>query len=333
LKRLLVIIDGMEDLPYPELDGKTPLSFASSLQKARLLPPISHTPPGREPDSLACILFMLGAPPHSIPHGRAFVEAAAHGIHMREEDLAMRLNAVGVENGILVKNGVDTNVSTNIGADVSAPFEIRKLDGYRHILIAPGGKKYADTLVTFAPHQNIGRPVRELTCAGNDLGLALKEMTLALLQRYENTTYMPWSPSVYVPLPSFREVSGLCGAVVARADVVIGIARLMGMDDYIPEGATGDVDTQLAAKTEAALACVSRYDFTLLHINGADEASHRKKPREKALFIQRIDREVLEPLLRHLPPGCELTVTSDHASLCQTGAHGTMKVSRFLWMR
>lgn len=45
------------------------------------------------------------------------------------------------------------------------------------------------------------------------------------------------------------------------------------MELFPVKGATGDVDTDLDAKTEAALRAAERCPFVLLHINGADEAA------------------------------------------------------------
>ena len=55
--------------------------------------------------------------------------------------------------------------------------------------------------------------------------------------------------------------------------------------DLIPvRGATGDTDTDLTAKVAATLQAAQKYPFVLLHINGADEAAHRKHAKEKSNF-------------------------------------------------
>ena len=47
-------------------------------------------------------------------------------------------------------------------------------------------------------------------------------------------------------------------------------------DRFVPSHATGDVDTDLAEKAGMAARLSEAYDFVLLHLNGADEASHRR---------------------------------------------------------
>lgn len=84
------------------------------------------------------------------------------------------------------------------------------------------------------------------------------------------------------------------------------------------KGATGDVDTDLDAKTEAALRAAERYPFVLLHINGADEAAHRHDSAEKETFLRRVDDRVLSRLLASEH---EIVVASDHGADPESGAH------------
>lgn len=78
-----------------------------------------------------------------------------------------------------------------------------------------------------------------------------------------------WRQSVPVALPPFPQKS----AVICGKELVKGIARLLHMELFPVKGATGDVDTDLDAKTEAALRAAERCPFVLMHINGADEAA------------------------------------------------------------
>ena len=101
-------------------------------------------------------------------------------------------------------------------------------------------------------------------------------------------------------------------------ELVKGIARLLHMELFPVKGATGDVDTDLDAKTEAALRAAERYPFVLLHINGADEAAHRHDSAEKETFLRRVDDRVLSRLLASEH---EIVVASDHGADPESGAH------------
>ena len=100
--------------------------------------------------------------------------------------------------------------------------------------------------------------------------------------------------------------------------LVKGIAQLLQMDLLRLPGATGDTDTDLGAKVDSALQAAQKYPFVLLHINGADEAAHRKKPMEKREFLKRVDAQVLARLITS---SHRITVTSDHGTDPNTGQH------------
>lgn len=56
----------------------------------------------------------------------------------------------------------------------------------------------------------------------------------------------------------------------------------------------------------------------LLHINGADEAAHRKNPNEKNDFLRTVDTVVVNSLLQS---GHDIYVASDHGTDPVTGQH------------
>lgn len=323
-RQILVVLDGMEDSAYKELGNRTPFAAAAPIYLERCERSYNlYLPPGRQPDSLVCILTMLGVPATEIPTGRAFIEAAAHKIHVPESGLVLRVNRVGVADGILCDSGKS-------GPLIQVePYHLQQISDYRHLMVVPEGRPNYESLVTYAPHQHLGRPIGQLLSTGNELGQQLAQMTMNILNMTGDTTYLPWSPAVPTTLPSFLELSGLPGVVICQADIVRGIARLMGLDCPTVMGATGDVDTSLTAKCKQALACIKDYPFILVHVNGLDEASHRRQPRQKAAMLARIDRELIGPLQEGLPAGWELIVTSDHATLCSTGEHSPMPVSVF----
>ncbi len=107
-------------------------------------------------------------------------------------------------------------------------------------------------------------------------------------------------------------------AVISGTTVVRGIAKLLGMKLLDVKGITGDVDTPLLEKTKAALEAAKEYDRVILHINGADEASHRKNAEEKRNFLKKTDETVLAGLLAS---DHEIVVVSDHGTNPITGTH------------
>jgi 2,3-bisphosphoglycerate-independent phosphoglycerate mutase len=113
---------------------------------------------------------------------------------------------------------------------------------------------------------------------------------------------------------------GLNGAVVAAVDLIRGIGVYAGLDVLDVPGATGDLRTDYAAKGRAAAAALATYDFVFVHVEAPDEAAHDGSAEEKVRAIERIDAEVLAPLLA-APQRPAVMVLPDHPTLVRTRTH------------
>jgi 2,3-bisphosphoglycerate-independent phosphoglycerate mutase len=112
--------------------------------------------------------------------------------------------------------------------------------------------------------------------------------------------------------------------VVAAPGAATGCARLLGAHVVTPAGATGDVGSDLWAKTRAALAALAdpAVHTVVVHVGGADEAAHHRDRVGKLAVIEAADHDVLRPLAQAVrDAGGVLAVTSDHATCVQTGRH------------
>ena len=143
------------------------------------------------------------------------------------------------------------------------------------------------------------------------------------LQRTEGEEWGLWlwgggaRPAVHSPAFPDR-------ALVAQAPLVRALGRLAGYVDLPLSRATGETDTDLREKLSQVMAALaSGARRVVLHVEGFDMASHRKDPEGKRLFLERFDREVLEPLLGGLLSGAlgTLGITSDHRSSPRNGNH------------
>ena len=106
--------------------------------------------------------------------------------------------------------------------------------------------------------------------------------------------------------------------VVTADPVVKGIAHALQLDWSPVEGATGDTDTQVAAKMARAVGLANRGKRVLLHLDGADQAGHRKDAREKMRFLKRLDRELFHPLMGS---GHTVLICGDHGTSPIDGRH------------
>ena len=268
------------------------------------------------PDSLCCILSILGVAPWYIPAGRAFLEALAAGMEPEKEDLAFRCNRVLWEKGrLLSAQGPESDLKGLEKSLTQAGLSWTSLGGYKGLLLAKGKAELLPFLETFPPHDHVGEPMEPFLpqCPGA-LGSLLKRLLL-------QWGLWPWGQAVFSPLPAFEALHGFSGGAVCRTEAVRGMALAMGMECPFLPHATADWDTDLEEKGNLALSLLNRHSFVMLHLNGGDECAHRRDQQEKDLFFQRVDRQLLAFLVSQVSCNLCLTVTADHGTSGQTGRH------------
>jgi 2,3-bisphosphoglycerate-independent phosphoglycerate mutase len=121
--------------------------------------------------------------------------------------------------------------------------------------------------------------------------------------------------------------------VVGARGAATGIARLMGARVVVPAGATGQPDSDLAAKARAACAEIATGAArVVVHVGGPDEAAHAGDPAAKVATLERADRELIAPLADAVrAAGGTLRVCPDHGCDPRTGAHDDAPVPCLDW--
>jgi len=104
VKIIYVLLDGVGDLPHPDLAGKTPLAAATTknmdvLAKNGIRGLVIAVGKGIAPESDIAVFNMLGYKfQHSDYAGRGVVEAIGIGIDFKDGDLALRGNFATLDN-------------------------------------------------------------------------------------------------------------------------------------------------------------------------------------------------------------------------------------------
>ena len=342
MSNVMVIIDGMTDNPIYELGGKTPLQYAnckniSYIRNNGCYGEFKTCPDGFKVDSMNCIMTLLGVKSRDIPRGRAYLEALAHDICINDDDLVMRCNIVTIgENGEL-KSSCGEGISKeefnhilnhNIDAfKEDEKIKLYNIGGYKNILVIKGCKCEFENTITYAPHENLGEIIEDIMPCGSKVGDRLRDIMKRSRGYIRNPRngfkeymLMPWGISYVQDVPKFYDIHDKNCAVVCATEIVQGIAT--SMDTYLPKvsGATADIDTDLKSKLNCAINLSKEYEIVIVHINGADEASHRKQPIEKANFLKAIDEVIIGGLIES---HCfnSILICCDHSSLSDKGCH------------
>lgn len=162
MKHIIILGDGMADLPVERLGGKTLLQAADKPMMDRLAREgrcgrLITVPEGFPPGSEVANTAILGYDLNKVYEGRGPLEAASIGYEMQPDDFAIRCNIITLENGrIITHNGgnlqtEDARVLIDyLNEKLAKPINEREgcervkfICGiqYRHLLIVKGGNK------------------------------------------------------------------------------------------------------------------------------------------------------------------------------------------------
>lgn len=356
MKYIILVGDGMADLPLSELEGKTPLSAAVKpamdyIASKGINGRVCTVPEGMVPESDTANLAIMGYDPKVYSKGRSPLEAASIGIQMQDDETAIRANVVCLseeESLYEDKRMIDHSAGeiTTEEADalikaVQAAFgnEFRTFYtgvSYRHCLIWKDCPDFTDFS---RPHDIIGRrigdhapvnlssrPFWELQKASFDL-LNNHPVNLARAaagKRKANSLWF-WSPGKKPALPSFKEKTGLDASVVCAVDLIRGIGLCAGMKAPVTEGATGALDTNYTGKLNTAIREMENgSDFVYIHVEAPDECGHQGSYPDKMEAIRHIDCEILAPLLAYFQKTKEpfrLLLLPDHPTPVYVRTH------------
>ena len=330
MKHIVLLCDGMADLPREDLPGKTPMGTASKpnmdkLAKISEIGMVKTVADSLKPGSDVANLSVLGYDPAVYYSGRSPLEAGSIGIDMKPTDVSFRCNLVTLsdEEDYAQKTMTDYcagDISTAEAKELikfireklgNEEFSFYSGVSYRHCLIWDKGTLDIGALTP--PHDITGRKITDYLGV-NENGKKLLEMmkkSYDLLKdhpvnkkreekglRPANSIWL-WGEGVRKELTSFEEKYGLKGAMISAVDLLKGIGKFTGMKVIDVEGATGYIDTNFGGKAKAAIDSLkSGSDFVYIHVEAPDECGHRFETENKVKSIELIDELILGPILK-----------------------------------
>jgi 2,3-bisphosphoglycerate-independent phosphoglycerate mutase len=365
MKYVILVGDGMGDMPLSDLVFRTPLETANtptmdSLSRNGELFQLQTIPTGMQPGSDIANLSLLGYEPQEFYTGRAPLEAASMGIELAGEETAYRCNLVNlkksgpdslvmidfsaghiptVESNILI-----TGLQEELGSDL---FHFYPGISYRHLLVC---KNNPPGLVTVPPHDYIGKNVAEYWnryLHYPELQLLLEsacrilenhpvnKLRLQKGQLSANAIWL-WGEGKAPSMPTLEKRFGLQGSLISAVDLLKGIGVYAGLDIVNVAGATGYLDTNYGGKAAAALKALEHQDFVFVHVEAPDEAGHKGCIPEKIRAIEDFDTKIVKPVFNGLQsmenrPDFRLVVCMDHLTPISIRTHTDQPVPVLLY--
>ncbi len=354
MRFIMIIGDGMGDRPIKDLKCLTPLESTELEHMDRvamngvtgLLDPVS---PGVAAGSDVALLTILGYDPFKVYCGRGSFEAIGAGIKMEDGDVAFRCNFATVNRDMVIMDEragrirdeasdlafLLEDVELKENSDVKVTFK-HTLD-FRGVLVLHG-----DSLSpkVEAPAPRIGsRPFLFKPMGGVNsvkTAHALNEFVKISYKILSNhpvneerrskgkppaNIIIPWGPGTPPEIKPFHEKYNLRATCIAAVSLIMGVARACGIRVIRPSGATGYIDTDVAAKARAALDALETSDLVIVHVEGPDEAGHDGDVQGKISIIKKID-SMVGMLLRHIEPeSVGVMLLADHVTSTRLKMH------------
>jgi 2,3-bisphosphoglycerate-independent phosphoglycerate mutase len=347
----MILLDGVGDRSYPELNHLTPLQAArtpfidqlvrdgaSGLYHAGLL--------GQALPSENAHFTIFGYDMDKFP-GRGALEALGAGIPMDSGEVALLAHFVTVEpssDGTLVlvdgkPEASDEEITAliqTIGTYCAdgVQVELHHTHGYRGIVTLSGdvapfitdsdplfeGRPVA-AVVPWADVANKKAPIKTSKIVGSYLEWAhhtLHNHPVNVARQKEGRRVLNGLVTQRAGrlkhVTPFTKMWGLRGLSIASGIVYHGLAGYLGMD-VCNVADTPDPGRDLASRLELALAALSDHDFIHVHTKMPDQAAHTKAPSYKTRILEQLDQgigTVLKALTGQ--PELLIVIAADHST-------------------
>jgi 2,3-bisphosphoglycerate-independent phosphoglycerate mutase len=354
MKYIIILADGVADLPDDRYNNQTPLTLANkpnidALCKKSRCGLLETVPADMPPGSEVANMSVMGYDVRKVYQGRGVLEAASMGVEINEGELAMRCNLICIENGI-IKNHSAGHISNEeahiLIRDLQKELEsdiVKFFPGvsYRHLLVIKNGNAniectpphdvpgtpFKDVLVKAKNHggEETAKLINELILKSQDI-LSKHPINIDRIKRGKDpaNSIWPWSQGYKPEMKTFMELYGLSGAVISAVDLLYGIGKYAGFKAIHVDGSTGLYDTNYEGKAKAAVDALKEVDFVYLHIEASDEAGHEGNFELKTKTVEYLDQRVVKYIVEETAKMTEdvaIAILPDHPTPCKLRTH------------
>lgn len=295
---LFVLLDGAEDDPCPQLDGKKPIDVADMpFLESRARHRCRTT--GRGYTHLFLNEFFTGHPPEI---ERAALEAMGLGLSMKDpKRVAYRLSPARIGDGMVrwcyhnseFKDELESRVMSHIDLLSEYDPEIEFFIEGRAILTM------RSDYIPVTPAPPTDAPYVEIEGALGDL-------VKTVSSEMDGITIYPWGCGrCGHQYPGFEGIRNL--TAFSDSPTSLGICTSLGYKTEL----IYDLESRFPAAKEAL-----RHGDVFLHIDEVDEYSHQRDPFKKIKVLERTDE-----LMSEYFPDADIIYFADHGTSCVTGEH------------
>lgn len=305
-------------------------------------------------------LVLFGYPLNKYYVGRGVYEALGAGMMLRPGDVAFRANFATLKDNDTVNANtnniifdrragrIDTKTAHKTAEQISkvkindVNIFFKSTVEHRGVVLMRGkglSCKISDT----DPHR---AGVRWNLCTAKVATNKKAVKTANIVNKYCDWVYqklnsMPWTrknmpkpnfillrgAGQYKKVPTIKQRFNINAKCIAGGALYKGVARFVGMTTPDIKGATGEKNTNINAKVNAALKSLVKYNFVFLHLKATDSYSHDKDCKGKVSFIEKVDKY----LPKLTSKADYIIITGDHSTPCTLGEHSADPVPFMLW--
>ena len=330
-KIVMLIMDGVGDIPHPDFDFKTPLEAAKTpnMDKltaksvlGRIVPVHYGVTPGSGPGHLG----LFGYDPRNYILGRGVMEAFGLDIQMFPSDVAARGNFVTVD-----KDGIITNrrggkeeeerltteetiervklLSEKVNKILS--IEILLTAGLDHRFVAVFRGREMRSNMSDSDPQTTGKPNLEIKALDSNSQISAQIANEFILRANKVLANFEYGNALVLRgfskrpnWPTMKQRFKLNCCAIAEYPMYRGIAQILGMEKLPSGPKAADAFTTYHENYD-------KYNFFFIHIKKTDSYGESGLFNEKVSVIEDVD-SALPMLLDKMPDS--LVITGDHST-------------------
>ncbi|MHA1791191.1 MAG: alkaline phosphatase family protein [Promethearchaeota archaeon] len=349
---MLIILDGLADIPIEGFGDKTPLEvartpnldlIAAKGQTGLLWPYLPWTPLGSGPAHLS----LLGYDPLKNYIGRGPLEALGFNIPTEENDVIVRLNfsTVDPETKMVLDRRagriesqysrelfkfIDENMDHEPKEFPGIKWKTYHTKGYRGVIIIKNASSWIngsdprglEKVRVIQPMKNDEVSIRTAKFMNwflNETHLLLKDHPINRERIKENKSpanhlLSRGAGKIQNPIPFGEKYKFKKPVFISSYPLYSGLAKFLGIEIQKP------YDHTIKSKFQKACDIYYDHDITILHVKDPDIAGEDGNPVEKIKIIEEID-EGLSLVLDCLGEEETIVITADHATPAKIGDH------------